>query len=265
MIHQDRENTLQNEFAREAAASLEQTIAGLAAEVASELKLNIHVHGKRVGEVDLHHAFKDWQANPDEKDEIIARFVSAYQGALEVRAQGVIERSKILPVLKHYAFLEKEGQREPRHRLTFEIISDELVVVYAMDTPQTLRFLRNSDVAALGLNLEELHNLALDNLGVRFPTLRVTHLQGVHQFDCDDYTPSLVLADGPMNQLQHKVAGELVVAVPARGYLLATGSEDRNGLHKLSELAAQVVAASPYPLSPKLLLRRGGQYVPFSM
>jgi uncharacterized protein YtpQ (UPF0354 family) len=52
------------------------------------------------------------------------------------------------------------------------------------------------------------------------------------------------------------VAGDVVAAVPARGFLLVAGSKDATGLQKITVMAHSIAAHAPYRLTDKLFVYR---------
>ena len=142
--------------------------------------------------------------------------------------------------------------------------SDDLIITYAEDMPTTMRFMTNADLAPLNLTIHELHELAIENLRKRIPRVCVRQEQGVYRLVCDgNYEASLVFADTILDQLQSKFPGELILAVPAKNCLLVAGSEDKQRVRKIAELAQKVAADSSHPLSPNLLVRRRGQFIKY--
>jgi uncharacterized protein YtpQ (UPF0354 family) len=59
------------------------------------------------------------------------------------------------------------------------------------------------------------------------------------------------------------VDGEIVVAIPARGILVVTGSRNKPGLKTLRELAAKTAAEAAYRLTSQLFVFRNGGFEPF--
>ena len=79
-----------------------------------------------------------------------------------------------------------------------------------------------------------------------------------------NYEASLLLLDHVWNGGSLKVQGEIVIGVPARDLLLVTGSENQRGLARIREIAAEVVAESPYALTRELFVYRKGRFVRFT-
>lgn len=77
------------------------------------------------------------------------------------------------------------------------------------------------------------------------------------------YQPSLLLFDDIWNGGAIKVDGEIVVAVPARGVLLVTGSRNEKGVEKVREIAQDLATDGNYTLTSTLFVYRKGTFVRF--
>ena len=77
-----------------------------------------------------------------------------------------------------------------------------------------------------------------------------------------DYGASLLLVDSIWSGDQVKVNGDIVVAVPAKDVILATGSRDRKNLKAMRTLAHDLAKGS-YGLIDTLFVYRKGRFVKF--
>jgi len=71
------------------------------------------------------------------------------------------------------------------------------------------------------------------------------------------------LADNLWSGGQVKVDGDIVVAVPAKDVLIATGSLNAAGLARLRAAAAAKFASGPNGLTTALFVYRDGKFVRF--
>jgi uncharacterized protein YtpQ (UPF0354 family) len=71
------------------------------------------------------------------------------------------------------------------------------------------------------------------------------------------------LIESIWNSGQIEVDGEVVVAIPARGILIVTGSGNKAGLKTVRELAAKTSAEAAYRLTPRLFVFRDGRFEVF--
>ena len=74
---------------------------------------------------------------------------------------------------------------------------------------------------------------------------------------------SLLLLDDIWSGGKLKLSGEIVIAIPTRDVLLVTGSDNKDGVKKLRELAKKTAADGPYSLTDRLFVYRGGKFERF--
>ena len=92
------------------------------------------------------------------------------------------------------------------------------------------RYLSSSE--DLGVERGKLRALAVDNLMRLMPRIEMRQLaEGAFMITSHaEYGASLILVDSIWSGDQIKVNGDIVVAVPAKDVILATGSRDRKNL-----------------------------------
>jgi uncharacterized protein YtpQ (UPF0354 family) len=257
------------QFTIDVVAALQKAAPGLKIEILCDLELKLHVADGREAVAHLDNPYRAYQARSLERDDIIAQFVSGYIAMSTVNVSERIERAHILPLLKRNAWLLQDSREAEfpgaRHaEQVHQRFNDDLVIVYVGDMPKTMIFLSGQSMAALGLDSKALHTLALENLNQQFPGLLMGRKDGVYRVTCGGiYDASLILLDRFFDATRSMVSGDLIVAVPAEDCLLVAGSEDKEVIRKLSELAQEHFTKAMHPLSPKLLVRREGIFLPF--
>jgi uncharacterized protein YtpQ (UPF0354 family) len=257
------------EFTREVAAALQRAVPDRKIEIPGDLRLKLHTADGGGFVVYLDNPYQAYQTRPLAKDRIIAHFMSGYVAVLTGKVSGPIDRAHILPLLKQEAWLtQASGEAELRGATNAQEVhrtfTDDLVIVYVVDMPEHMIFVDGQQMAALGLDGEGLHKLALENLKQQFLGLLLGRKDGVYRVTCGGiYDASLILLDHLSAVARWMVSGNLIVAVPAEDCLLVAGSEDTDGIRKLSELSQEHFTNAVHPLSPTLLVRREGTFVPF--
>jgi uncharacterized protein YtpQ (UPF0354 family) len=140
--------------------------------------------------------------------------------------------------------------------------NNELVVVYAQDDPNRMRYLTTQE--DFGLSRAELKALAIENLKRVLPKIEMRGDDEVMLMTAGgNYEASLLLIDDIWSSGQVKVDGDIVVAIPTRDVLLVTGSRNRAGLKRVRELVAKFVAQGPYELTDTLFRYRDGRFTKF--
>lgn len=256
-----------NAYTQEYASQLRKALPGSKVTVTKDLELKVSDSKGHEFTAFLNNSYTAYRNSPEDKESIIAKYVRA---SAEPLHSSKIDSSRITPVIKDRTWLT-EIQQEMKARGAKEIpenvydsLNDELVIVYAEDSPKNLRYLTPKDVETLGVPRESLRELAVKNLRALLPKVSAQGNNGIFMLTAGgDYEASLLLFDKIWNDNAFKVDGDYVVAVPARDLLLITGSKDKAGLAKVRELARKTVAESPYYITADLFVYRNGHFSKF--
>jgi uncharacterized protein YtpQ (UPF0354 family) len=169
---------------------------------------------------------------------------------------------RIVPVIKDRAWLKEARQvLKEKVDLLYEDYNEQLVVVYAVDTENRMRYLMSNE------NLGDRSNMrahAVDNLSRLLPKIEMKTIGGISVLSAGgDYEASLLLFDDIWSSGQIKVNGDIVIAIPEKNTLMITGSKDREGVAAVRELAAKFFADSRYSISDNLFVYRNGRFVKY--
>jgi len=146
----------------------------------------------------------------------------------------------------------------------YDDLNDQLIVVYAEDTPNTLRYLVPAQLAEIKLKKEDLRALAATNLQTILGKIEIRPSPLVSIVKADgNYEACLLAVPDFWNKGGFQVDGEIVVAIPSRDHLLLTGSKNADGLATMREVAARVMQESPQRLTDMLFVYRDGRFVEF--
>jgi uncharacterized protein YtpQ (UPF0354 family) len=200
---------------------------------------------------------------------VINRFVTA---ALETAkpAEDRVDRNLIVPIIKDRPWLE-----ETRNALAsrgfknvpetvYEDFAPGLIIVYAVDSSNTMRYLTPKDIEDAKLERKELRTLACQNLKRVLPNIERRGANGVFMLTAGgNYEASLLLLSSLWSGGRMPVKGNVVVAIPHRDVLFVTGSNDKQGIAKVKEAAAKSYGQGAYKLTPKLFVFRDGKFEEF--
>jgi uncharacterized protein YtpQ (UPF0354 family) len=215
----------------------------------------------------LGNAYAAYEQSPKDLDAIIAAHLDAAPAGDEQDA--ATRRANILPVVKTAMWLsasmkqlESAGMPNNNPFLT-EPLTSELILVYVEDKPDAMSYVSEIDLQALEVQRESLRALSLENLRRLVPDINVEGTNGRYGVRLDgNYDASMVfLADEWRNRVE--IDGDPVIAIPAREELLVCGSNDPDGIASLRNMAAQIMAQSPYGLSAQLYTWRDGALTVF--
>jgi len=253
-------------FTREVATSLRAALPGFKVEITDKLQIHIKNDAGQESTAFLDNAYNQYLGDPDARQKIIDTMVAAYVESMAADT-APLNPQNIIPIIKDRSWLAEirkniaERAEKPTELQVFEDFNDELVIVYAEDTPTSMRYFGPADLEKAGLKREQLRALAVENL------LRI--LPEIERHDGDlfsmltaggNYEASLLLIDKLWSGGNFKVEGDIVVAVPSRDLLLVTGSRNAAGVARLREIAQQIISEGSYTLTDALFVYRDGKF-----
>lgn len=255
----------QRAFTETFAAAATAAMPSAKVTIKGDLSLETRDSAGDATDTDLRNAYQVYRGDPARLDSVIQRYVSVLADVVSLRGPPPpVDHSRIVPVLKSSAWvgtLQQQRGTTPAAQLLTEPFTDELTVVYAEDRPSSMRFLMARDDVG---DRSALRKLALGNLGRLVLKIAMRQASdGVFLVEAGgEYEPSLLLVDALWSSGQIKVDGEIVVAAPAKGAVLVTGTHNAAGIAHLRGFAARL-AAAPYGLTAVLYVYRGGKFVRF--
>ncbi len=257
------------DYTARCAAEIRKVNPALKVELVRDLQLRVaDAHGKLMS-VFLDNGYTEYRANPTELSAIVARYAAS--AGEPVERDRKLDPKRITPVIKDAGWLAEirasllaRGAKEPPSSV-FESFNDQLVIIYAEDTPRNLRYVTPKEIEATGLKRENLRNLAVNNLRGLLPKIELKGGKGTYMVTAGgNYEASLLLLDEIWTEKKIPVDGDYVVAIPSRDVLLVTGSNDKNGIAKLRELSKTTAAKSSYRLTSDLFTYRAGRFTLFT-
>jgi uncharacterized protein YtpQ (UPF0354 family) len=217
----------------------------------------------------LQNAFNEVTRDPSRKKDVIERYVASIADAGST--PDWIKPANIVPVIKDRAWLEEAARGRvqagavdaPAHIV--EDFNEDLVIVYAEDTPRNTRYFSLKELEEAGVARKDLRELAIANLDRILPEIEFHAGENISMLVAGaDYVPSLLLIDELWRSGQVKADGDIVVAVPSRDMLLFTGSRNTKGIAELQKQARKVVEESSYSLTSQLFVYRDGKFQRFT-
>ena len=231
--------------------------------VLGEFELSVKRAEGRETRLQLRNRYNDYKTNPASLDSIVAD----YHEVIEKPAVATVDRARIVPVIKHRAWLADNvrGMKARGANVQFlsEDYNDELVILYAMDEEKRTRYLMADE--QIGVARKDLRKLAVENLDRLLPSVQLAQAGDVGMMTANgDYEASLLLLDEIWRSGRIKMNGDIVVAIPAKDVLMVTGSKSRKGIAAVRELAAKYKAESRYDITDTLFVYRNGRFIRFT-
>ena len=225
--------------------------------VVQPLRLTIERRGTPDTTLPLEDAYEAYRQAPDKLDEIVKLFAAGVREAAP--AEGAIDPSLIVPVVRERTWLKDVGA-EGGAGLVFDDLNDELIIVYAEDTPSALSYFSPVELQKAEIDRSGLRQLAADNLLRLLPQIERRGEDGLFQVKAGgDFEASLLAIGTVWRKESFDVKGDFVFAIPAVGTLYLTGSEDKSGIASLRKMGGAVHEQAAQKLSPHLFVLRDGK------
>lgn len=214
-------------------------------------------------EVFLDNAYLQYSAEPSTLNEIIDIYVeSFFQGYINIDLTRT--QTNLLPVVKSNSYLEEvrgmSGAGAKDFEPLFERLNDELIIMFVFDSPKSMSLASHDDIDSLGIQVEELRDIAINNLRSKLPDITRQGSQSLFMLAAGgSYEASLLLLDEIWNPDNFGLKGEIVVFLPARDVLLVTSSESMQGIQQ----AKQIVDSNEwsYFISGDAFIRKNENWV----
>lgn len=186
-------------------------------------------------------------------------------------------KNSIFPYFKQLSFSDNEGQQLPQDlsqarqdvvyeatevKLVIKHICDDLNCLYAIDSGSSYEIIQQRHLNEWRIDQKQLEQIALDNL----TTLTMTKLNvqgdanGLMFVLNGSLEAAIVLMDQIWNQLEEQIGDNIVIAVPSRDVLLATGASNDIMLESFEKTSADIYKSSDYPLSKNFFIREAGTW-----
>ena len=260
-------------FTEHVADKVRAAIPGMEVTVVGDLELAIRTGDDSNNRAFLNNAYQLFlDESPKHRDALVDRFVQSFAEA----AKG-LERSAdaIIPVIKDRGWIA-ETRESMRHLgredaeddesggHVHEALNDELIVVYAIDTPSNIAYLDSGELEGLGVRREDLRSLAVRNLRGLLPGIEIQRGDKLSMVVADgNYEASLLLFADLWARESERMRGAPVAAVPARDLLLFADSADADAVAQLRQLAAKARAEASYGLTDRVFVLNESGWQPF--
>lgn len=236
-------------------------------EVVGEMELTVDAGTQGEHRIFLDNAYRAYAAeSPKERMSVLERFVRSYAEA----ARG-LDRSpdRIVPMIKTRAWLSevqasmRRMNEDKAQSNVYEDLTDELIVVYAIDTPSNIAYLAQDELDAMGIPRADLRAHAVRNLRGLLPGIDVKRGPQIGMVVADgNYEPSLMLFADLWARESAPMRGAPAVACPAHDILLFADSANESAVAQLRVLAAKLFQDAQRPLTPRVHLLRDGVPTP---
>ena len=196
--------------------------------------------------------------------DISAALTQTLQEAGEVAPVAAdLDLERLMPLLKTRDLLKEVARTKVESIAWQPFITDDLIVTLVLDYPQSVRYVRDSEVAASGKEFDDLLEVALANLyeRTRGEVYEVGDEQNGRLFILatqDGYDATRILLSPLLERLAARVSGALVVGIPNRDFFIAFGNANPLLVGQVGQQIKRDAQARQYPLTDTLFTFRNG-------
>jgi len=153
----------------------------------------------------------------------------------------------------------------PEMNIIIQNVCDDLSYMYVYDNGSGLEILQESDLMKLNISKEELHEIAMANFRQLISQrLNAQNNGETFWFILDgNLEAGLVLVDEIWDQVEAHLNEEIVICVPARDVIIATGKSNENIIADFTEKAINILTSGDHPLSYNWFIRQDKQWKVF--
>jgi len=215
----------------------------------------------------LHNAYLQYKSKPEDLNPILEQYSnSLIENALKLSTS--LDKNRIFPVIKDKNYISqiilmaKEKYKNKSMPFLYKKLNEALYLVFALDTKNSMRFLNESDLTELELEVKDLLPLSIENLKREFAGLSVQgDPAGLSMLVADgNYEASFFVVDSLWDTGVFPVKGDIVIHMPSRDTVLITGSEDLDGLKRVSEIISNNTNKLAYPITNIGFIRVNGAW-----
>lgn len=212
--------------------------------------------------VNLDNAYATYTNDEGNLDSILKRYSESLaetfsDDSAQLSVKDVVPVVKDEPWLTDMVATGEEAGSRAAPDFFYRNLAEGLIVVYAIDTPTSIKYVATSVFTDAGIDLTTIEEQAFDNLRERLPDVELHGSDGLYLVTAGgDFEASLLLMDSLWNKENFPVQGDIVIAIPARDTLLVSGTHNVKQLQKLRELSQEFYDESAYRLSVDTYVRR---------
>jgi uncharacterized protein YtpQ (UPF0354 family) len=235
---------------------------GLTIEEVGELELRIGGHNATFYLDNMYQQYREGSLLGDIVERV-TKTLNEAQGALD-DLQQPLALANVLPMLKARDWLDNAQQKQKEQLAWQPFIIADVVVTLVVDMPNSLRYVKASELEALKQSFDDVLEVALSNLWERSAgqALQFGDEKSGRMFifsTHDGYDATRILLSPLLEHLAALVKGQLVIGIPNRDFMIAFGNADPLTVGKIGLQIKADSQARTYPLTATLFTFQDGE------
>ncbi|MED3622776.1 DUF1444 domain-containing protein [Neobacillus thermocopriae] len=203
-----------------------------------------------------------WHNEKEKAIDEIVYYVEEGLRAMEDNVQLTDHEKKIFPVIRSSSFPKEAEEGVP---FLIDDHTAETKIYYAYDMGTTYRLIDKKIIEKEGWKPERIREIALFNVRSLSTMVKEDHVAGnIFYFlnTNDGYDASRILNKGFLNEMEKKISGTMVVAVPHQDVLIIADVRNNRGYDVMAQMAMSFFASGRVPITALSFLYENGELEP---
>ncbi|WP_284036172.1 DUF1444 domain-containing protein [Neobacillus sp. 114] len=228
-------------------------------------KDQLRIESKRTGKgitVALAGIVAKWHDEKDKAIDEVVYYVEEGLRAMEETIQLTDHEKKIFPVIRSSSFPKEAEEGVP---FLIDEHTAETKIYYAYDMGKTYRLIDSSIMQKEGWDPLRIKEIALFNARSLTTTVKEDQVAGnIFYFlnTNDGYDASRILNKGFLNDMEKRITGTMVVAVPHQDVLIIADIRNDRGYDVMAQMAMSFFASGRVPITALSFLYEKGELEP---
>jgi uncharacterized protein YtpQ (UPF0354 family) len=228
-------------------------------------KDQLRIERKQTGKgitISLGGIISKWHEEKEKAIEEVVYYVEEGLRAMEGTVQLSDYEKKIYPVIRSTSFPMEAVEGTP---FLYDDHTAETRIFYAIDMGKTYRLIDSKIVEKEGWTDSRIKEIALFNVRSLSTPLKEDRVAGnIFYFlnSNDGYDASRILNKGFLNEIEQKITGTMVLAVPHQDVLIIADIQNETGYDILAQMAMGFFANGRVPITALSFLYENGELEP---
>lgn len=233
--------------------------------VTGPLTITFHSEAYESVQASLDNAWTECLNNPDDRREIVDRYLRGFVDAAGEPSKTPPESGKledVIPAVLSQKYVNSINQTvDAQSALVTEPLAGDLMIACMFNLGDNFAVITQHHLKDLGVTWLQLKARAIDNLRSTRKPVQLHAMSTIYLVNAGAaLNASLLLDDTVWSEISTKVAGDLLVAAPSRDALILTGTGVPGGPIALQLMANKLHKEEHHPISTTMLVRRDGHW-----
>lgn len=228
-------------------------------------KDQLRIESKKIGKgitLSLGGIVAKWHSEKEKAIEEVIYYVEEGLKAMESPVQLTDHEKKIFPVIRSASFPAESEEGVP---FLTDHHTAETKIYYAFDMGKTYRLIDSKVIEKEGWDADRIKEIALFNVRSLRTPLKEDQVAGnIFYFlnTNDGYDASRILNKGFLNELEKRITGTMVVAVPHQDVLIIADVRNDRGYDVLAQMTMSFFASGHVPITALSFYYEDGEFEP---